>query len=77
VFGSAARGAGFDPAHSDLDFLVEFRPGDPPTLAGFFALRTALAGLLGHPVDLVGPAALRNPYLRAGIDRHREVVYAA
>jgi predicted nucleotidyltransferase len=26
VFGSAARGAGFDPNHSDTDFLVTFTP---------------------------------------------------
>jgi uncharacterized protein len=77
LFGSAARGTGFDPDRSDLDFLVEFSADRPPTLAGFFALREGLADLLGRPVDLVAPAALRNPYLRADIDRHREVVYAA
>jgi len=77
LFGSAARDTGFDPTRSDLDFLVEFDHESPPTLAGFFALREALADLLGRPVDLVAPTALRNPYLRADIERHREVVYAA
>jgi hypothetical protein len=33
------------------------------------ALRDQLKAILSE--------ALRNPYLRAGIDRHREVVYAA
>lgn len=33
VFGSAARGADFDPARSDLDFLVEFDRGDPDALS--------------------------------------------
>jgi len=77
LFGSAARGIGFDPARSDFDFLVEFSPGRAPDLAGFFALRAGLVDLLGRPVDLVAPAALRNPYLRADIDRDRELVYAA
>ena len=77
LFGSAARGTDFDPARSDLDFLVEFSADRPPTLAGFFALEQDLAQLLGRPVDLMAPSALRNPYLRADIARHREVVYAA
>ena len=55
VFGSAARGADFDPAKSDADFLVEF----------------------GRPVDLVEASAVRNPYVRATINRSRELVYAA
>lgn len=77
LFGSAARGVDFDPARSDLDFLVEFSPDRPPTLADFFALRQDLADLLGRRVDLVAPSALRNPYLRAGVEQTREVVYAA
>ena len=36
-----------------------------------------LCELLGRPVDLVMPAALRNPYVRAGIEAHWELVYAA
>ena len=77
LFGSAARGTDFDPARSDLDFLVEFSADRPPTLAGFFALEQDLAQLLGRPVDLMAPSALRNPYLRAEVARNREVVYAA
>lgn len=76
LFGSAARGTGFDPARSDLDFLVEFSPDHPPSLADFFALRMELADLLGHPVDLVSAAVLRNPYRRASIDATRTVVFA-
>lgn len=78
VFGSAARGADFDPAVSDADFLVEFKPGsalDP--LEQFFGLADALRDLLGRPVDLVEASAIRNPFVRAGINRSREVVYGA
>ena len=39
--------------------------------------KTKLEQLLGRGVDLVEPAAVRNPYLLAGINRHRELVYVA
>ena len=78
VFGSAARGADFDPAMSDADFLVEFRPDSAvPPLEQYFGLARALEDLLGRPVDLVEPSAVENPFVRAAIERSREVVYAA
>ena len=78
VFGSAARGADFDPSTSDADFLVQFDPrSGPPTLDQYFDLRDALRHALGRPVDLVEPEAIRNPYLRAAIDKSRELVYAS
>ena len=48
-----------------------------PFLNRFFGLSEALAGVLGRPVDLVEPQAVRNPYIRASIDRAREVVYGS
>ena len=33
LFGSAARAADFDPAHSDADFLVEYQPDTPRGLS--------------------------------------------
>ena len=78
VFGSAARGEGFDPARSDADFLVEFKPESAlPPLEQFFGLAHALEDLLGRPVDLAEPSAIENPYVRAGIERSRKVVYGA
>ncbi len=78
VFGSAARQADFDPDRSDVDFLVEFDPSGPSaSLMDFFALRDELARLLGRPVDLIMESTLRNPYVRSGIARSRETVYAA
>jgi hypothetical protein len=78
VFGSAARGTDFDPARSDADFLVEFKAGSAlPPLEQFFGLAHALEDLLGRPVDLVEPSAIRNPFVRAAIERSREVVYGA
>jgi uncharacterized protein len=79
VFGSAARGTDFDPAQSDIDFLVEFDRSNPEamTLDSFLGLKDSLEALLGRPVDLVEPGAVRNPYVKAGIERSRELVFGA
>jgi predicted nucleotidyltransferase len=78
VFGSAARGNDFDPARSDADFLVTFKPESRwPPLEQFLGFAEALEALLGRPVDLVEPQGIKNPYILAGINRSREVVYAA
>lgn len=78
LFGSAARGD-FDCAKSDIDFLVEFDSGHPQALSfkTYFGLKEALETLFGRPVDLVEPNAVRNPYLKAGIERSREPVFGA
>jgi len=77
VFGSAVRGADFDPATSDADFLVEFQPGVRDGLNDYFSLKDEPESVLGRGVDLVVPRAVRNPYLLAGINSAREVVHAA
>lgn len=78
VFGSAARGTDFDPATSDADFLVEFVPDSGLSPLGqFFDLAEELERVLGRPVDLIEPGAIRNPFLLAGINQARETIYAA
>jgi uncharacterized protein len=78
VFGSALRGADFDPAKSDEDFLVVFNKDSAiPALDQFLGFSEALERLLGRPVDLVEASAVKNPYLRATINRSRELIYAA
>ena len=77
VFGSAARGD-FDPACSDLDFLVEFEPLQPGAYVdAFFGLKEGLEALFAKPVDLVTAASIRNPYFRQGVERTRALLYAA
>ena len=78
LFGSAARGD-FDPERSDVDFLVEFDPTHPDALSlgTYLGLKEALEELLGRPVDLVEPGAVRNPYLKASIEGSRERLFAA
>jgi predicted nucleotidyltransferase len=76
VFGSAVDG-GFDAARGDVDFLVELDP--PPGMSRFdayFGLKESLESLLGHPVDLVAPSALANPYFAEAVGRSRESIYA-
>ena len=73
LFGSAARND-FTPA-SDLDFLVEF--SGSPSLDDYLGLRESLKSLFGREVDLVMPKAIRNPYVRASIERDRRLLYAA
>ncbi|HVT17799.1 MAG TPA: nucleotidyltransferase domain-containing protein [Thermoanaerobaculia bacterium] len=78
VVGSAAREVDFDPARSDVDFLVEFEPGRlPTTLRGFFGFREALEQTVGRPVDLLMLDAVRNPYVKASLERNRLLLYAA
>lgn len=77
LFGSAARGT-FDPARSDLDFVVTFDNLHPVAFAdAWFGLREGLAALFGRPVDLLTADSIRNPYLRESIERSRQVLYAA
>jgi uncharacterized protein len=77
VFGSAARDD-FDPDRSDVDLLVEFEPLPNGAYAdAYFGLQEGLEALLGHETDLVTTSALRNPYVRADIERTRMLLYAA
>ena len=78
LFGSAARGHDFDPLTSDIDFLVEFKPGSSMSaLKQFFGLAQELEALLGRHVDLVEADSIKNPFVQAAVNRSREVVYGA
>ena len=77
LFGSAADGT-FDPAHSDLDFLLEFLPDAPARIfGGYFDLKFDLERLFGRKVDLVMPQAVRNRFFLQAVNRQRKLVYAA
>lgn len=77
LFGSATSSA-FEPASSDLDFLVEFEALDPPAYAdAYFGLQESLSDLYRRPVDLVIPTAVHNPYFLRSIEKNRALLYAA
>jgi uncharacterized protein len=77
LFGSAVTGA-FDPASSDLDFVVEFGDLNQGEWAdAYFGLMEGLTELFRRPVDLVMLSAVRNPYLLRSIAATRSLLYAA
>ena len=77
LFGSAT-GSAFDPASSDLDFLVQFPSLSPAQHADcYFGLQEDLERLFERPVDLVEPGPIRNPYFRQAIEQSQVLIYAA
>jgi len=77
LFGSGS-GDRFDPATSDLVFLVEFQPLPAGKRAdAYFGLKEALEALFGRPVDLVMTRAIRNPYFLEALKPSRVELYAA
>jgi uncharacterized protein len=77
LFGSATRDD-FDPSQSDVDLLVEFETMPQGGYAdAYFGLLEGLEALFGREIDLVALSALRNPYMKADIERTRTPLYAA
>ncbi|MGC2112141.1 MAG: nucleotidyltransferase domain-containing protein [Candidatus Korobacteraceae bacterium] len=77
LFGSAT-GPDFDPAHSDLDFLVTFQElGSDQYADAYFGLLEDLEALFQRPVDLVVASAIKNPYFRQSVESTRTIIYAA
>ena len=80
VFGSVLR-ADFDPARSDVDFLVRFIDNDAgPWMGKFLDMKEELGRLLGREVDAVdwcGIEQSTNPYRRNHILKHARTIYVA
>ena len=77
LFGSASRG-GFDPDHSDLDFLVDFQPVALDDYSDtYFGLLESLKDLFDRSVDLVVRSAIKNPYFLEAVETTRTPVYEA
>jgi predicted nucleotidyltransferase len=77
VFGSAVNGK-FDPSRSDVDFVVEFQTTSRRDgWHSYFDLKFAVEELLGCPIDLVGMAAVDNPFFRQAIELTQRELYAA
>lgn len=77
IFGSAAVGDQFDAERSDLDFIVEFQPGQDlgPWLRHYFAFQSALADLFNRSVDLIIASAMKDPYFIREANRTRRLAY--
>ena len=77
VFGSVTR-EDFDPAKSDLDFLVLFEEMAPGEYAdSYFGLLSALEDLFERNIDLVELKAITNPYFLEAVEESRVNLYAA
>lgn len=78
VFGSITTAA-FDPARSDVDFLVTYPEGYDygPWLGRYFALQERLAELLGREVDLVTNTTFENRFFVRSLNASRTELYAA
>jgi uncharacterized protein len=75
LFGSVLKGTARP--DSDVDLLVEFKPGASPGLLGIAAMEEELSRLLGgRRVDLRTPADLSR-YFRDAVLREAAVQYAA
>lgn len=75
LFGSATDDT-FDPARSDIDFLVEFEPSTPSEHANrYFGLLSSLQDLFGRKIDLVEIRAIKNPYFKEDIEETRVILY--
>jgi len=75
AFGSVLRGD-FDPSHSDVDILVEFKPDTHKGLFKFLRLQNELTALCGRTVDLTTPASL-SKYFRDDVMATAQVLYDA
>lgn len=77
LFGSAATQR-FDPATSDVDFVVEYLPEAKRGLTGdYFELKEALEALYQRGVDLVAFRAIRNRYFLEEVNETQVPVYEA
>jgi uncharacterized protein len=77
LIGSAARGD-FEPAKSDLDFLVQLEDQGWEGLSKrYFGLLHGLEDLFHRRIDLVERDAVENPLFLEVAERHRELLYAA
>jgi hypothetical protein len=78
VFGSIVTNA-FDPATSDIDFLVEFQSGLSPLQMGenLLEMQFELEALLNKKVDLVRIRPFANKYFAASVENTKQLLYAA
>lgn len=75
AFGSSVHGP-FKP-ESDVDVLVEVDAPDEQAGRLLINIWNGLEDLFQRPVDLLTESSLRNPYLRAEVERTKKLIYDA
>jgi predicted nucleotidyltransferase len=73
VFGSAAKGT-FDPATSDVDFLVDLGDYDDRVAKRFMGFIVALEDLMGRRIDVVTEPVTKS-WLREEVDMTKVTIY--
>ena len=75
LFGSGAR-EDFEPAASDLDFIVSFCQDHSMGLADrYLELAEGLESIFSRKVDLLTYGAIKNPVFKRNIERSKRLVY--
>lgn len=75
LFGSATTPDEFNPATSDLDFIVEFSDTSAGLARRFLGLAEALEALFARKVDVITERSIRNPIFRQSVSASRERIY--
>ena len=66
----------FDPRKSDIDLIVKVDIDDPCDRGeALLSLWNSLEELFGRKVDLLTEESIRNPYLKANINRTKKLIY--
>jgi predicted nucleotidyltransferase len=74
-FGSSVR-MDFVPDQSDVDLLVQIDISDPLEKGeALLGLWDALETYFQRKVDLLTPDSLRNPFLKASIEKNKQLIY--
>jgi predicted nucleotidyltransferase len=73
AFGSSVHGPFRE--DSDVDVLVEVDADDEVAGRYLIDLWNGLEDLFQRPVDLLTEASMRNPYLRAEVERTKRLIY--
>lgn len=75
AFGSSITDR-FDPTKSDIDLVVKVDISDPLDRGeALLSLWDKLEALFGRKVDLLTEESIRNPYLKANINRTKKLIY--
>lgn len=75
AFGSSITNH-FDQTRSDIDLVVKVDINDPLDRGeALLSLWDKLEALFGRKVDLLTEESIRNPYLKANINRTKKLIY--
>jgi predicted nucleotidyltransferase len=74
LFGSATTGH-FDPAASDLDFIVRFADTGLGYADRYLGLAESLEAIFQRKVDLLTERSVHNPIFRAEVEQSRQRIY--